>query len=113
MPIEVIRNGTVDPTMPRGADIPGPIIAAKSFTPEQEQAVLAGLRQLASMCSDGAFATDGHGFNKRDTHFGKILAGKTSLTEKMFQIGQKMLRLYHRQLSPELLQLAGVEVKKK
>ena len=91
---------------------PIPIIVNRSFTDEQEQAVLQGLRQLAAMC-DGAQAIDGHGFNKRDTHFGKILAGKTSLTEKMFLIGQKMLRLYHRQLSPELLQLAGVEVKKK
>ena len=91
---------------------PIPIIVNRSFTDEQEQAVLQGLRQLAAMC-DGAQAIDGHGFNKRDTHFGKILAGKTSLTEKMFLIGQKMLRLYHRQLSSELLQLAGVEVKKR
>lgn len=112
VPIEVIRNGTVDPTMPRGADIPGPVVAAKTFTPEQEQAVLAGLRQLASMC-DGAFAVDGHGFNKRDTTFGKILASKTSLSEKMFQCGKKMIRLYHRQLSPDLLRLAGIEEKKK
>lgn len=87
-------------------------VKLRSFTDEQEQAVLQGLRQLASMW-DGAQASDGHGFNKRDTHFGKILAGKTSLTEKMFQVGQKMLKLYHRQLPSELLQLAGVEVKKK
>ncbi len=84
----------------------------RSFTDAQEQAVLAGLRQLSSMC-DGAEEMDGHGFNKRDTRFGKILAGKSSLTEKMFTIAQKMIRLYHRQLSPELLQSAGVEIKKK
>ena len=85
---------------------------ARSFTKEQEKAVLAGLRQLSSMC-DGAEELDGNGFNKRDTRFGKILAGKSSLTEKTFQIGLKMIRLYHRQLSPDLLQSAGVEIKKK
>jgi superfamily II DNA or RNA helicase len=89
-----------------------PCVPHRAFTKAQEQAVLQGLRQLASMC-DGAQDIDGCGFNKRDTRFGKILAEKTVLTQKMFLIGQKMLRLYHRQLSPELLQSAGVEVKKK
>jgi hypothetical protein len=87
-------------------------LPTRTFTNEQEQAVLAGLRQLSSMC-DGAEELDGNGFNKRDTRFGKILAGKSSLTEKTFQIGLKMIRLYHRQLSPDLLQSAGVEIKKK
>lgn len=82
----------------------------RTFTDEQEQAVLAGLRQLSAMC-DGAEELDGCGFNKRDTRFGKILAGKTYLTEKTFKIGQKMVRLYHRQLSLELLQSAGVREK--
>jgi SNF2 family DNA or RNA helicase len=83
----------------------------RSFTVEQEQAVLACMRHLASMC-DGAQDLDGCGFNKRDTRFGKILAGSTKLTEKMFAIGQKMVKLYRRQLPPELIQSAGVEVKK-
>ena len=84
----------------------------KIFTDEQEQAVLTGLRQLASMC-DGAFAVDGHGFNKRDTTFGKSLAGQSKLSNKQFAAGQKMLRLYHRQLSPDLLRSAGIEPKEK
>lgn len=79
----------------------------REFTDEQEQAVLRGLRMLAASC-DGAQDQDGCGFNKRDTNFGKILAGKTSLTDKMFKIGQKMIRLYHRQLPQEVLFGAGV-----
>src|SRR5208282_1609057 len=55
-----------------------PIVVNRSFTDEQEQAVLAGLRQLSAMC-DGAYAVDGHGFNKRDTNFGKSLACNKSL----------------------------------
>lgn len=88
-----------------------PIEVKRSFTPEQEQAVLQGLRMLAGMC-DGAQDLDGCGFNKRDTRFGKILAQKTSLTDKMFAIGQKMIRLYHRQLPQEILKAAGVSLKK-
>jgi superfamily II DNA or RNA helicase len=83
----------------------------RTFTDEQEQAVLACMRHLASMC-DGAQELDGCGFNKRDTRFGKILAGSTKLSEKMFEVGQRMVKLYHRQLSPKLIQSAGVEVKK-
>ena len=89
-----------------------PCVPHRAFTKHQEQAVLQGLRKLSSLC-DGAEELDGHGFNKRDTRFGKLLAEKTSLSPKTFLIGQKMLKLYHRQLSPELLQSAGVEVKKK
>lgn len=89
-----------------------PCVPHRVFTKHQEQAVLQGLRKLSSLC-DGAEELDGHGFNKRDTRFGKLLAEKTSLSPKTFLIGQKMLKLYHRQLSPELLQSAGVEVKKK
>ena len=84
----------------------------RTFTDEQEQAVLQGLRQLSSMC-DGAEAIDGHGFNKRDTIFGKSLARQSKLTNKQFAAGQKMIRLYHRQLSPQLLELAGIEPKEK
>jgi hypothetical protein len=89
-----------------------PITANKIFTDEQEQAVLAGLRQLSAMC-DGAEAIDGHGFNKRDTIFGKSLAGQSKLSNKQFAAGQKMIRLYHRQLSPDLLRSAGIEPKEK
>jgi SNF2 family DNA or RNA helicase len=83
------------------------VAATRTFTDEQEQAVLRGLRMLAASC-DGAQDQDGCGFNKRDTNFGKILAGKTSLSDKMFKIGQKMIRLYHRQLPQEVLFGAGV-----
>jgi SNF2 family DNA or RNA helicase len=84
----------------------------RSFTPEQEQAVLTGLRILAGNC-DGAQDLDGCGFNKRDTAFGKMLAQKIALTEKMFAIGKKMVTLYHRQLPKEVLQSAGVVLKER
>jgi superfamily II DNA or RNA helicase len=116
VPAELVTGGAVDPREVRGVftveEIPVPPAPARSFTDEQEQAVLTGLRQLSAMC-DGAFAVDGHGFNKRDTAFGKSLATKSKLSEKMFACGQKMLRLYHRQLSPELLRSAGIEPKEK
>ncbi len=77
----------------------------RGFSDEQEQAVLAGLRILASKC-DGALEEDGCGFNKRDTAFGKSLAQQTTLSEKQFKCGLKMIRLYHRQLPSDLVILA-------
>jgi hypothetical protein len=118
VPVELVRNGAVDVREVRGVSETFTTTRedlerlTRTFTPEQEQAVLAGLRQLSAMC-DGAEAIDGHGFNKRDTIFGKSLARQSKLSNKQFAAGQKMIRLYHRQLSPELLQSAGVEAKKK
>lgn len=80
-----------------------------NFTPEQEQAVLRGLRQVAANC-DGAHDLDGAGFNKRDTMFGKSLASKSRLTQKMYDCGFKMVRLYHRQVSQDVLECLGLLV---
>jgi len=91
---------------------PEPDVVKRSFTDEQEQAVLTGLRLLSRMC-DGAEELDGRGFNKRDTRFGKILAEKTSLSEKMFAIGLKMIKLYHRQLPSDVLVSCVGSVKEK
>jgi hypothetical protein len=82
-----------------------------NFTPEQEQAVLRGLRQIAANC-DGAFQLDGAGFNKRDTMFGKSLASKSRLTQKMYDCGFKMVRLYHRQVPQDVLDTLGIQPKK-
>lgn len=89
------------------AKMPEPVETKRAFTDEQEQAVLEGLRTLASMC-DGAQELDGYGFNKRDTNFGKSLARQNTLSEKQFKAGQRMLRLYHRQLSKQVLFAAGI-----
>jgi len=103
--IKEVYGDLVDlpPLLPK----PEPIEVKRQFTDEQEQAVLTGLRMLAGMC-DGAQELDGMGFNKRDTHLGKILAQKQSLSLKMFQVGQKMLRLYHGQLPDSVLKSAGI-----
>ena len=127
--IEDVLAGKVDPRKVRGVierkwvsaeEIkeqypdarPAPIEVKYNFTPEQEQAVLRGLRQVAANC-DGAHDLDGAGFNKRDTMFGKSLASKSRLTQKMYDCGFKMVRLYHRQVSQDVLDCLGVEVKKK
>lgn len=81
----------------------------KSFTKEQEQAVLTGLRMLAGVC-DGAQDLDNCGFNKFDSRFGKDLAARAYLSEKQFKCGFRMVQFYRRQLPADLIKIAKGEV---
>jgi len=74
-------------------------------TPEQKEAILAGLSQLAALC-DGARAEDGMGFNKLDTEFGKALASKSSLSDRQAHYGRKLVRKYGGQLDDDLVEQA-------
>lgn len=76
-------------------------------TPEQREAILAGLRRLAGVC-DGARELDGAGFNKMDSAFGKSLAYQEELTDRQALAGQRLLRKYRRQLGDAILERAGV-----
>lgn len=81
-----------------------------AIPPEEIEAIHAGLRILAGMC-DGAVMIDGHGFNARDTNFGKSLAAQATLTQKQAGYGKRMLTLYRRQLPEHLLAAAGIQKK--
>lgn len=81
---------------------------AESLAPETVAAIHSCLRILAGVC-DGAMQIDGAGFNRMDTHIGKSLAGCVSLTPKQAALGQRLVRKYHRQLPPELLEIAKAE----
>jgi SWI/SNF-related matrix-associated actin-dependent regulator 1 of chromatin subfamily A len=83
--------------------------AAQSLTVGQRQAILSGLQTLAARC-DGARQRDGAGFNKFDVELGKSLASRASLTSRQAVLGQKLVRKYQRQLSPELLVSAGIQI---
>jgi SNF2 family DNA or RNA helicase len=75
---------------------------ADDLTAAQVEAVHAALKRLAGLC-DGAFALDGHGFNKLDTDFGHSLAGRSSLSPKQAAAGRKLAVKYGRQLPADLL----------
>lgn len=61
----------------------------------------AGLRIIASYC-DGATALDNMGFNRIDSHIGKLLASKSSLTAREAALGKRLVTRYKRQLPEEL-----------
>jgi len=77
------------------------------LAPSEISAIHEGLKMLAAMC-DGAQALDGCGFNKLDSAFGKSLAGASKLTPRMAAAGLRLVRKYKRQLSPALLERAGL-----
>lgn len=55
------------------------------------------MRYLAGVC-DGAVSLDGHGFNARDTAFGRSLAEQEDWTENQAMAAIKVLRTYRNQL---------------
>jgi SNF2-related domain/Helicase conserved C-terminal domain len=117
VPIEDVRSGKVDIREVDGVtetftvsaeEAKQLIVANRGYTDAQEQAVLQGLRIVAANC-DGANELDGAGFNKRDTQFGKSLAGQSKLSPKQFTCGLKMVTLYKRQIPAEILAAAKGE----
>lgn len=67
------------------------------------EAIHEALKILAGVC-DGAVEHDGVGFNGADTHFGRSLAARRSLTARQALAGQKLLKKYKRQLPQDLYQ---------
>jgi SWI/SNF-related matrix-associated actin-dependent regulator 1 of chromatin subfamily A len=77
------------------------------YSQEQTEAIHAGLKLIAGAC-DGAQNIDDRGFNKTDTNFGKSLAHAMSLTPRQAIAGFKLVRKYHRQISPDILQTLNI-----
>lgn len=84
--------------------------ATEKMTPDQIEAIHSGLRMVAGMC-DGARQLDGAGFNKVDSIIGKSLADCGRLSPKQAFLGKKIITKYSRQLSPDILEAAGVKKK--
>lgn len=76
---------------------------AVELTDEEITVAHQGLQMVAQVC-DGAVAKDGHGFNGCDAAIGKRLALEDDLTPKQAALGMTILRKYHRQLSPEVVE---------
>ena len=71
---------------------------AADLTPAQITAIHEGLRKLAASC-DGAYALDGHGYNKFDAPIGHSLAGRAELTPAQAALGRVLCRKYQRQIA--------------
>lgn len=81
-------------------------LVKKQYSKAMKARILEGLQYLASVC-DGARSKDKHGFNKLDAYIGKSLASQNYLSDKQAQVGERMIRKYHRQLGDTFL--SGVE----
>ena len=68
------------------------------ITPALCDAVIKGLRYLASAC-DGARKRDSAGFNRYDAELGHQLAAKTSLSPREIATGRALLQRYSAQLT--------------
>ena len=68
---------------------------APKFTQPQIDKVHAALRMLSAMC-DNAKERDSVGFNKFDSHIGKMLAAMPTLTAKQAALGYKIARRYNK-----------------
>ena len=75
---------------------------AETMTPDQRNAAVLAIRQLAEMC-DGAGKLDGAGFNKIDAGIGRALALTVSMTPKQCALARKIALKYRGQLSETLL----------
>jgi len=82
----------------------------EKITEDQIRAAHEGLKRLAGNC-DGARALDGHGFNQRDTGYGKKLAYLPTLSRRQALHAIKMVNRYRRQLPLELVARAKGESK--
>jgi hypothetical protein len=82
-------------------EVEAKIAAGPALTLEQIGWIHYCLRLLAGQC-DGAAKRDEQGFNRLDSAFGKILADKDSLTTRMAQAGQKLLRKYRAQIPGDI-----------
>ena len=69
-----------------------------TYTPALKQAVIRGLKYLASLC-DGAHRRDGIGFNRYDAEFGHMLASKPQLSPRDVASGRRLLLRYQKQLT--------------
>ena len=81
-------------------------VEATIVTPEQEEAVLRGLRILAARC-DGARELDGAGFSKIDSDIGKSLASRPFLTGRQVVLGRKLCVRHRRQLPEDVVSAMG------
>ncbi len=81
----------------------------EKLSENQVEAIHAALKFLDQMC-DGAQATDGMGFNKLDTNFGKSLARFTSLSPKQAAWGKRIVIKYKRQLPEDLFERIQTKV---
>lgn len=78
-------------------------VLTADMTDENVADIHSVLRILSDLC-DGAHATDGTGYNRMDTAFGKQLAAQSSITKRQALAGKKMARKYEGQLPADLFQ---------
>ncbi len=84
--------------------------AAAKLGDQEIWAIHQGLKSLAGVC-DGAFAQDGHGFNKLDSQVGKSLAMAPKLSKLQAALGQRLVRKYRGQLPEAIVKAAGCAAK--
>ena len=93
------KEQAIKATAKREADA----VLTADMTDENVADIHAVLRVLADLC-DGAHATDGTGYNRMDTAFGKQLAAQSSITKRQALAGKKMAHKYQGQLPADLAQ---------
>lgn len=81
---------------------PAPPPEPPKFPEARKQAILQGLRNLASMDEDRARERNNAGFNGTDGGFGHDLAARDSLSDRQAEAAAAMLAKYKRQLGEEL-----------
>ncbi|MBD2771189.1 DEAD/DEAH box helicase [Iningainema sp. BLCCT55] len=93
--LEAVRNWELEKILKLQAELPAIIDWKKEQSSDRrlEQALV-----FLAKCCDGANSTDGAGFNKCDTGFGKWLAGQKQLVRTQAQAGLKMVQKYKGQL---------------
>lgn len=99
-----------DPSMDRRAALDA---EAALMTPEQREAVSAGLRFMSGLDTDRAKELNGIGYNKADSYLGAALAAMPSLSPRQAVVARKMLRKYRRQLGDGMLEAMGVVLSEK
>lgn len=77
------------------------------INPEWIPVVHETMRDLAARC-DGAVKQDGAGFNKGDSYAGVAFARLPHLNQKQAYVCREMIRFYHGQVSPSVLELLGL-----
>jgi len=79
----------------------------ETMNSDRREAVLVGLKMLASRDTDWAKLLNGVGYSKADTLIGHQLASKESLNSEQAELGIRIIALHRYQLPEELLRNAG------
>lgn len=95
------------PVAERPVDTPAPVPrATQTFSAEKKAAIHRAIRDLAGMDADRAREINKMGFNKFDNQLGHLLAERDELSDVEAEIGERLIKKYHRQIDAATLETA-------